>query len=92
MSKVDEGNGGSDNLAFTYKQVGLITHVQQADGSIVPGASFGFNLATNTTINPASIDTPTPPDLPPAATEDGPYAAVEDPDPRRQCRQWRARE
>ena len=76
MSKVDEGDGGSD-ISLHYKQVGLITHVQQADGSIVPGASFGFNLATNTTINPASID-PDPPDLPPAATEDGPYAAVED--------------
>ena len=60
VSKVDEGNGGSDSLAFEYRQVGLITHVQQADGSIVPGASFGFDLAANTTINPASIGTPTP--------------------------------
>ena len=67
MSKVDEGNGGSDSLSFDYRQVGLITHVQKADGSIVPGASFGFNLATNTTINPASIGTSTPAAAPASA-------------------------
>jgi type VI secretion system secreted protein Hcp len=78
VSKVDEGNGGSDSLAFTYKQVGLITHVQQANGSIVPGASFGFDLAANTTINPTTLPTPTLPDPPPVASADGPYAAVED--------------
>jgi VCBS repeat-containing protein len=61
VSKVDEGNGGSDSLAFTYKQVGLITHVQQANGSIVPGASFGFDLAANTTIDPTSIGAPDQP-------------------------------
>ena len=67
VSRVDEGDGGSDSLSFDYSQVGLITHVQKADGSIAPGASFGFNLATNTTINPASIGTPTPAAAPASA-------------------------
>ncbi|HEV8677807.1 MAG TPA: Hint domain-containing protein, partial [Stellaceae bacterium] len=52
--------GVHDLLRFDYQQLGLTTKVQNGDGSFSPGDSFGFDLAANTEIDPASLPSPSP--------------------------------
>ena len=58
--RAHDSNGPNDSLTFDYTQLGLITKVQQANGSIAPGDSFGYDVARNRVIDPASLPTPSP--------------------------------
>ncbi|HEX6980612.1 MAG TPA: type VI secretion system tube protein Hcp [Alphaproteobacteria bacterium] len=59
-SETDDGVS-DDSLSFDYARIGVVTHDQAPDGSIEVSGSFGFDRASNSTIDPASL-----PDLSPA--------------------------
>jgi VCBS repeat-containing protein len=58
VAQLHEGNGGHDSVSFDYQQLGLITQVQQPDGSTAPGESFGYDVARNLAIDPATLPIP----------------------------------
>jgi len=60
VTQLQERNGGNDTLSFAYQRLGLVTQTQNANGSFSPGSSFGFDVATETTIDPTSLPAPTP--------------------------------
>ena len=61
VQQVHDSNGSSnDRLVFDYGRIGLITKTQDPTGALTVSSSFGFNIATNTAIDPATLPTPTP--------------------------------
>jgi VCBS repeat-containing protein len=61
LTQLADGSGGSDTLSFAYQRLGLITQTQNQDGTFSPATSFGWDLARNLQIDPASLPAPTQP-------------------------------
>src|SRR5262249_7354387 len=55
VTQLHEGNGGHDSLSFDYQKLGLITQVQQPNGSTAPGEIFGYDVAKNLLIDPDNL-------------------------------------
>jgi VCBS repeat-containing protein len=60
ITRAHDSSGAFDSLTLDYTQLGLITYVQQANGSIAPGASFGYDVARNKIIEPGTLPPPSP--------------------------------
>jgi VCBS repeat-containing protein len=58
VTQLHEGNGGHDSLSFDYQKLGLITQVQQPNGSTAPGEIFGYDVAKNLLIDPTTLPLP----------------------------------
>ena len=78
ITSAHDSSGPNDSLTFTYGQVALTTKVQNPDGSVAPGESFGYDVARNQVIDPGTLSPPSPAGAAPVSAADGPYAAIED--------------
>src|SRR5258708_2507153 len=58
LTQLHDGSGGTDALSFAYQRLGLVTQTQNANGSLSPASSFGFDVATNLVIDPTSLPAP----------------------------------
>ena len=74
----DSEGGGDDRLVFDYGKIGLITKAQDpTTGALTVSSSFGFNVATGTAIDPATLPAPTVGTTPPAATASKYYLLID---------------
>ncbi|MDB5445627.1 MAG: hypothetical protein JWQ97_944 [Phenylobacterium sp.] len=54
ITGVQESSDGSYVVTLDYSKIGIVTHAVQADGTLGPAQSFGYDIPQNTSIAPPS--------------------------------------